>query len=159
MHHERIVVTNRLSTGTCFGVTLGETPTAVFIPQKVAASCDLDVGDEATAQLIPNMREVDRTPYFAIRVAREPIPMTPRPADVHGALLRKLRQGGVWTAKIMAAHLNCDEATTAAAMQAIFASGGCSKFTLHVSNTGGPRNEWFTCYPERADVDEWEVVE
>lgn len=154
MRTERVVITNKLPTGTCFGVTLGEEPAAVFIPQKVAASCNLDIGDEAMAQMVPNMREAERTPLFAIRVTREPV--GERPADIHTAVLRKLKGGGVWLPKHMAANMNCDEATAAATMGAIFASGGCSKFTLHVSNNSGPpRTEWFTCYPEKADVDEW----
>jgi hypothetical protein len=159
-----VIVTNRLPSGTCFGVTDGTDPKGVFIPQRVALACSLDVGDTVQAQLVLNTVEAERTPYFAIRVAHKAVEPGEN-SSLTANVLVALKAGGVWTAKTMG-DLVFEEkgysigenptAAAAGALASIFASGGCSKFSLlGPSASPVPRKEWFTCFPERADVDEW----
>jgi hypothetical protein len=66
-------------------------------------------------------------------------------------------EGGVWTVDDLAAELGTgNKAAIKGALQAMYMRGDCAKFQMLWASDGGrPTMEWFTCYPEKADVDEW----
>ena len=79
---------------------------------------------------------------------------------------KTMEKGGVWTVsslfeelfpgKTRGEGLN-DYNAVSTALRSMFADGGCAKFQLWRSpNQSKPGREWFTCYPQKADVDEWE---
>lgn len=77
-----------------------------------------------------------------------------------------LRKGGVWTQGELFEELFpgrtrgdglADYNAISAAVRGMYAKGECAKFQMwRSSDQSKPSREWFTCYPERADVAEWE---
>jgi hypothetical protein len=73
--------------------------------------------------------------------------------------------GGVWTMATLFEELMpgksrgdsiADYNAISAAVRGMYAKGECAKFQLwRSSDQSKPSREWFTCHPERADVDEW----
>lgn len=78
-----------------------------------------------------------------------------------------LKEGGVWTLAAMFEEVfpgktrgegMQDYNAVSAAMRKMFADNECSKFSFwRTSEQVKPGRDWFTCYPDRADVDEWEA--
>jgi hypothetical protein len=170
MKTTEIVVVNRLDSGTSFGVTLDEPAESVFIPARVAEAAKAEVGDRFIALLVPNTIQPDRTPWMAARIDTAlPLPQVDGPAALASTADRvraTMLAGGVWTLGEMfedlfpgasrGASLQ-DYNAISAALRAMYAKGECAKFQLWRSaDQTKPGREWFTCYPERADVDEWE---
>lgn len=174
----KIVVTSVLDTSTAFAATLSNPIEAVFVPGSVSSSVDLQVGEEVYARLVPNTYKPDRTPWMAVRIERNPGIETIQPApgwdhvrklSIADRVRKVLKDGGVWTADMLYSHLfpslpslPADTGTqgqveVAATLRSMFNRGECSKFQLWSrSGDAEPEYEWFTCYPEKADVDEWE---
>lgn len=92
-----------------------------------------------------------------------PPPPVPTTADRVRTLMHK---GGVWTVASLFEELfpgktRVDGITEynaiSAAIRGMYAKGECAKFQLwRSSDQSKPSREWFTCHPEKADVDEWE---
>ena len=92
----------------------------------------------------------------------DPEPMPTLPDRVR----QTMQDGGVWTTRTMYEALfpgaagrsgAADYAAVQAALQNMFAAGECAKFAMwRTCGQGHPTRVWYTCYPERADVDEWE---
>lgn len=78
-----------------------------------------------------------------------------------------LKEGGVWTLAAMFEEVFpgktrgeglADYNAVSAALRKMFADNECSKFSFwRTSEQVKPGRDWFTCYPDRADVDEWEA--
>jgi hypothetical protein len=163
MNIQKITVTHVLDTGTSFGVTMASPPIAVFIPGKVAAEYKLEAGQIVEALLVPNAHQPEKTPLLATRIVVE------RKESVEDSVAmmvrRVMKRGGVWTVATMRHELYPDvrdeEATRlynaiSSALRAMFARGDCAKFQLWRSpDQSKAGREWFSCYPEKADVDEW----
>ena len=162
-----IIVTHILPTGTAFGATSTKPAEAVFIPGTVSRASGLVVGQEVDAQLVPNTMQPDRTPWLAARIETKP-PLAAaqaRPELVSGKVQEVMRDGGVWTVATMFDELYpyADKATNvreynaiSAALRDMFARGDCAKFQLWCPpDPSKPDREWFTCHPDKADVDEW----
>jgi hypothetical protein len=90
----------------------------------------------------------------------------PAVPSVAARVRQVMEKGGVWTlasmfeelfpGKTRGDGLN-DYHAVSTALRSMFADGGCAKFQLWRSPTQSkPGREWFTCYPQKADVDEWE---
>jgi hypothetical protein len=169
MQLTEITVTNMLPSGTAFGATFTSPPEAVFIPSKVASATGLTVGERVKALLVPNTFRPDTTPWMAARIELTgPSPDTAPPLShlpVAERVRLEMREGGVWTLANLYAHLFPGDTRSeglrdynaiSSALRAMFANGECAKFQLwRSSDQSKPSREWFTCYPERADVDEW----
>ena len=94
-----------------------------------------------------------------------PAPPAPTVADRVRYVMVK---GGVWTVGTLFEELFpgrtrgdglSDYNAVSAALRGMYAKGDCAKFQLwRSSDQSKPSREWFTCYPEKADVDEWEEV-
>jgi hypothetical protein len=163
-----IVVTHILPSKTAFGATATAPAEAVFIPSKISELLGLTIGQEVKAMLVPNTMQPERTPWLAVRieVAEPPAPVVPEPTgSIAEQVQRVMRDGGVWTLADMFTELFPGQTRTtslteynavSAALRSMFARGDCAKFQLWRSpdQTKAGR-EWFTCYPEKADVDEW----
>ena len=162
-----IIVTHILPTGTAFGATTARPTEAVFIPSAVTRATGVVIGQEVDAQLVPNTMQPDRTPWLAARIETKP-PLATAPAElelVRVKVQEVMRDGGVWTVSTMFEELYpyAEKSTNlreynaiSAALRAMFARGDCAKFQLWRSpNQSKPGREWFTRYPEKADVDEW----
>lgn len=163
-----IIITHILPTGTCFGVTQDKPVESVFIPGTVARDLGLVVGQEVEALLVPNSHQPERTPWLAAKIDRLPsVASTPPAAELSIAdrVHEVMHDGGVWTVATMFEELfpGADKSAgikeynaISAALRAMFARGDCAKFQLWRSpDQSKPGREWFTRYPEKADVDEW----
>ena len=102
-------------------------------------------------------------PFDAFEDEAFSLPVSPTTYDL---VFSVIRQGGVWTLKSMFDDVSAAEVrnsrihtydAVAAALRKLFEDGKCSKFALwkRAGNTA-PTREWFTCFPDRADVDEWD---
>jgi len=101
-------------------------------------------------------------PFSQLEPAPAPVPAAPNTYD---RVLATMMEGGVWTTASMFEQLFPNKTRTAgvqdyssvsAALRSIYHKGECSKFTLwRTSDQTKPSREWFTCHPDRADVDEW----
>jgi len=91
---------------------------------------------------------------------------TPAVPPVAVRVRKTMEKGGVWTVSSLFEELfpgktrgegMNDYNAVSTALRSMFADGGCAKFQLWRSpNQSKPGREWFTCYPQKADVDEWE---
>lgn len=165
----QITITNQLPSMSSFGVRLDGTEGAVFIPSKIVNQFKLEVGDTVEALLVPNATQSDRTPWLAVRVepAKAPAPIQQLDYPIIERVRDVMREGGVWTQATMFEELfpDCDRTerldeynAITAAFRSLFNKGACSKFQLwRTASQSKPSREWFTCYPDNADVDEWDV--
>jgi hypothetical protein len=130
--------------------------------------------------------KAERTPWLTVYLSRPaPKVENPKPVQyampfnqfdmpaaapavppVAARVRKTMEKGGVWTVsslfeelfpgKTRGEGLN-DYNAVSTALRSMFADGGCAKFQLWRSpNQSKPGREWFTCYPQKADVDEWE---
>lgn len=152
MKLQPIIVTHILPSTTAFGATCGPRPEAVFIPGKVSNEAGLVVGQKVMAQLVPNTMQPDKTPWLAACVEI----MAPEGVVelVTNKALDLMSKGGVWTATDVAEELNVTIQEAQGLLLEAFENGDCAKFELKRSPEAAPV-QWFTCYPERADVAEW----
>jgi hypothetical protein len=166
-----ILITHILPTGTAFAVTKEKPTEAVFIPGTVARLTDVVVGQEVLALLVPNAHQPDRTPWLAAKLETVPhagveiTTLSPKGPSIADRVHEVMRESGVWTVASMFDELFPGRDKSAgikeynaisSALRAMFARGDCAKFQLWRSpDQTKPGREWFTCYPEKADVDEW----
>lgn len=132
--------------------------------------------------------KADRTPWLTVFLSRNPspvkasvpvqyampfeqfdiVPAAPAEPSMADKVRRTMRKGGVWTVSSLYSELVPGKVrveglteynSISAAVRAMYAKGECAKFQLwRSSDQSKPSREWFTCYPDRADVDEWEAV-
>lgn len=156
----RIVITNKLDTGTAFGVDLdGDVGGGVFIPSKLAASVNAAIGDHLYGVLVPNAVYSTRTPWLAITLSRDPgLPLgapvaapvaapqeeqeEPKEVDevaLYDRALALMSEGGVWNVQKLfnalfpgATRTGAlrDYNATVAAIRRLFTNGKCAKFQL-----------------------------
>ena len=170
-----IIITHILPTGTAFAVTKEKPVESIFIPGTVARGTGVVVGQEVSAILVPNAHQPERTPWLAARIDLLPpagasLPDAPKPPEppklsIAERVHEVMQESGVWTVASMFEELfpGADKSAgikeynaISSAMRAMFARGDCAKFQLWRSpDQTKPGREWFTCYPEKADVDEW----
>lgn len=130
--------------------------------------------------------KVDRTPWLAVHMSKAtatvgtsaPVqyampfeqfdiqPSPPPQPSVADRVRGLMKAGGVWTLASLFEELFPGKTRTtgladynaiSAAVRGMYARGDCAKFQLwRSSDQSKPSREWFTCYPEKADVDEWE---
>lgn len=172
MAYTNIVVINQLDSGTAFANTLTEPSQGVFISAKTAEAAGLQVGMQCRAILVPNTVRPDRTPLYAISIAARaqeeaPAPVEPAKQKTTQERVREtMLDGGVWTTATMFgalfpgmthSELAKEYSEVSAALRAIFTAGDCAKFSMwrQASQTKASK-DWFTCYPDHADVDEWD---
>lgn len=92
-------------------------------------------------------------------------PPPPQPS-VADRVRATMADGGVWTLASLFEELFPDATRSgnmaeynaiSTAIRAMYAKGECAKFQLwRSSDQSKPSREWFTCHPDRADVDEWD---
>ncbi len=172
----RIIVANVLSSGAAFAARMDNGENC-YVPVAVSQSVGAKIGDELTAKIVPNRYtdKVERTPWLVVHLvvpAQAALPMAavPQPVrqtmPIYDRVHAVLQGGGVWTVATMFEELFPGESRMGGAddysavnnaLRKLFNEGKCSKFNLWRSVTQlKASKEWFTCFPERADVDEWE---
>lgn len=182
-----VVIANVLPAGAAFAVRLDNGENC-YVPTSVSVVSKAAVGDEFTAQLVPNRfpDKASRTPWLAVHLSKPAMPVaaprpvqyampfsqldpvpTPEPAQpsTYDRVFATMMGGGVWTTASMFEELFPNRTRTAglqdysavsAALRSLYHKGECSKFALwRTSDQTKPSREWFTCHPDRADVDEW----
>ena len=119
---------------------------------------------------------LSKTPTTAARAVQyampfdqfdEVAPTAPLQVTTYDRVRAIMKEGGVWTLAAMFEMVfpgktrgdgMSDYNAVSAAMRKMFADNECSKFSFwRTSEQVKPGRDWFTCYPDRADVDEWEV--
>lgn len=161
-----LTITNLIESGAAFGIKHGTGDTC-YIPASVAFTSGLQAGDVVKAALVPNPNELarDRTPFMARYVAPQPAESAAGGDAPIDFIRDTLKNGGVWTSETMFVHFKEHKTdaitvdTARRALDTLFNEGACARFTM----VKGPRQltpsrEWFTAYPELADVDEYDEV-
>jgi len=161
-----LTITNLIESGAAFAIRHGSGDTC-YIPASVAFTSGLKAGDVVTAALVPNPNDLarERTPFMARYVAplaKEDGAQGTAPIDF---IRLALKEGGVWTPEMMLAHFkgSHDDPITIDDVRrllgSLFQEGACARFTmLRGPRQLTPSREWFTAYPDRADVDEFDEV-
>jgi len=101
-------------------------------------------------------------PFDAFEDEAFSLPVSPTTYDL---VYSVIRLGGVWTVKTMFADVSAAVVrnsrihtydAVSAALKKLFEDGQCSRFAMWKRAGDTPTREWFTCFPDRADVDEWD---
>jgi hypothetical protein len=157
-----------VSVATVAGITLGAELTAKLVPNRFPDKSD------RTPWLVVHLSRVP------VSAASKPMPVQyAMPFDqfdlelagkpeltVADRVRTTLTGGGVWTMGTLFDGLFpgktrgdsiAEYNAISGAVRAMYAKGECAKFQLwRSSDQSKPSREWFTCYPEKADVDDWE---
>jgi len=171
-----VTVTNLIQSGAGFATKHGSGESC-YIPATVVHATGVKPGDIVKATLVHNPAEdvQHRTPYLVTYVRRaEPVQLhfdldEPKPTtSVDDFVRQTMREGGVWTvARLFQEYKNDDEArrsddvTTynriSTVLRDMYGKGECSKWSFYRSSAQTkPGKEWFSCFPDRVDVDEFE---
>ena len=131
MQTSEIMVINRLDTSTAFAATI-DSNQGVFIPAKVAASLDVQVGERFTAILIENTAHPDKTPWMAIRIVRiDPAKNVQALDDLARLILSDLADSGRATVEEVAAFINYPVASVVSKMQEMARGGMIKRKTFY----------------------------
>lgn len=134
----------------------------VYISRSAVKRLRLQPGDTYEADLVPNKAQPDKTPWFAMHVIDPQCSVTNLlPSDV---LEHLLSAGDAWTARdVCEVFLDrepseSDEREMHRLLDTLFLSRrGVAKIMLYSEvGAGGASRTWFTAYPERIDVGEFE---
>lgn len=174
-----VVIANVLTSGAAFACRMDDGINC-YVPVNVANSVNAQIGDQLVAMVVPNRYadKIDRTPWLVVHLSVPeqgtlPLPevvVPPKPVvpvlSVYDRVAAAMKAGGVWTVASMFADLfpdgtregdTQDYSAVSTALRKMFEEGRCAKFSMWKnSNQSKASREWFTCYPEKADVDEWE---
>lgn len=177
---DTIIITNEISTGSAFAVK-HDSGESCFVPASIMVNLGLKPGDTVEALLIknPNAEVAHRTPYMVRFVKRDPAapapvpaePVKPEPvfdaAEVDAFVRMRMKGGGVWTvATMFEEYMGDPEATrtdnlqaynaVSASLRRMFDNDECAKWSMWTkASQSKPGREWFSCFPNRVDVDEW----
>lgn len=149
-------------------VVLGMEVTAKLVPNRF-----LDKADRTPWLAVFLSRPQALTPrpapvQYAMPFEQFDIDPSPPPTQepIAARVRRLMKKGGVWTTASLFAALVPNKSrgdsiteynAVSAAVRGMYDKGECAKFQLWRSvKQSKPGREWFTCYPEKADVDEWE---
>ena len=179
-----LTITNEIHTGSAFAVR-HSTGESCFVPAAIMHRTGLQIGDTAEGLLIdnPNRDVAQRTPYLVRFIKMEslprpapvyaPAPPVPAPKPVFSAeevetFVRKhMNAGGVWSVgRLFEEYMNDPDASRddnpqaynaiSSTLRKMFEHDECAKWSMWTkASQSKPGKEWFSCYPERADVDEW----
>lgn len=131
MQTSEIMIINRLATGTAFAATVTDNQN-VFIPAKVAASLDAQVGQRFTAILIANTAHPDRTPWMAIRI--DPHQVSPVADELGKLILDDLSKGGMATVEEVADAVGEPVTVVVAKMQEMARAGLVKRRTFYAAS-------------------------
>ena len=156
----------------------------VNVATTTQVSVGMEVTAKLVPNRFPDKAE--RTPWLTVFLSRNPTPVktsvpvqyampfdqfdiepsVPAEPTMADRVRRTMRNGAVWTVSSLYSELVPGKVRTeglteyssiSAAVRAMYAKGECAKFQLwRSSDQSKPSREWFTCHPDRADVDEWE---
>jgi len=131
MQTSEIMVINKLNTNTAFGATV-DSNQSVFIPAKVAASLDVQVGERFQAILIANTVHPEKTPWMAIRIVRlDAAQGTQFNDDLALAILADLRESGRATVEDVAESINVPLNNVVGKMQEMARGGTIKRRTFY----------------------------
>lgn len=131
MQTSEIMVINRLDTSTAFAATI-DSNEGVFIPAKVAASLDVQVGERFTAILIENTAHPNKTRWMAIRIVRiDPDKNVQALDDLARMILSDLGDCGSATVEEVAASINYPVASVVSKMQEMARGGMIKRKTFY----------------------------
>ncbi len=148
-----VLITKRLGdNGPALGIS-SKDGKSVYFPATIATAFNMASGETWQSDLVTNTVEPERTPWFCRFVIARVEGGT---QDEIGDLLA---DGGVWTAEQLAKVMQMSVFSAATALDALYLRGECSKFLRFDAPSSKPANVWYTKFPERADVDEFEPNE
>jgi hypothetical protein len=178
-----LTINNAIPSGAAFGYDQ-TTGVSCFIPASVMFNTGAQIGETVEALLIdnPNLAARARTPYmvqYLQPTSRQAAPtVTPRAApnvapsnqtvNLPAFVRDRMRNGGVWTVNSLLDEYREDPTSiligiehetsiVSATLHTMFANSECAKWVLYTNGSQiMAREEWFSCYPEKVDVDEWE---
>lgn len=135
---------------------------SVYISRSAVKRLNLRVGQDYTAELVPNHAQPDRTPWFAMHIVD---PEARASSFLPSEVLEHLRSAGdAWTAEAMCEvfldHEPGEEEVRDMHRildQLYLAKRGVAKVMMFTeAGAGGPEETWFTAVPEKIDVGEFE---
>lgn len=128
MQSSEIMIINRLPSGTAFGATVVGNET-LFIPAKVAASLNVQVGQRYVAILIANTMQPDKTQWLAIRI--DPSNEVFVEDALTKTILTELSENGSATVDEIAEVVKLPSAMVAAKMQEMARAGMIKRRTFY----------------------------
>lgn len=130
----------------------------VYIPRTICALTKPQIGDRFLATLVPNKLRPEQTPWFA----QMAVPANNCRLTMAGVLELLERNGGVWTPLEVAGEIVSGAEAEAVAPEAqallegLYHQDKIGKFLEVRSGMTRPERVWYSAFPERADVSEWE---
>lgn len=124
---------------------------AAYVSRNAMQSQQADLGDTFAALIAPNELPGSKIKWYTRRLVERASAGLP-----HGVLDKiaaTLRSGGVWKP---ADFKQVDQTAAAVALETIYRKGGVSKFVRFDDPNSPGVDVWYTAYPDRADVDEFE---
>lgn len=140
----------------------------VYISANVTARFNLQGGERASALLIPNTSQPDKTHWFCRMIVQG---VNARTADQDRRVVwSTIAAGGVWKVSDLADEVRRHDPTATeisselrayVAAEAGYRDGLFAKFLLCLPGAEKRdwRQTWYTARPDRADVDEWDTEE
>jgi hypothetical protein len=174
-----LIINNVIPSGAAFGFDQ-TTGASCFIPASVMFNTGAQIGEQVDVLLIdnPNLVARSRTPYMvqylqpASRHAVPTVSLRHAPSNQTVGLAEfvrdRMRNGGVWTVGALldeyredprSTRIGIDQEirTVAATLHLMFTNSECAKWVMYKNGTQTTAaEEWYGCYPDRVDVDEWE---
>lgn len=134
MQTSDIMIINRLDTGTAFATTIVGNEN-VFIPGKITALLNVQIGERYEAVLIKNTILPHKTPWMAIRLNRISKPAEPNAQDELAIkILNDLRENGTATVNEMASAIDHPMFSVLAKMQEMARGGMLVRRTMYAIN-------------------------
>lgn len=129
-----VLCTNMLETNTAFGFR-ADTGEQVFIPANVAERACIKIGDTLNVTVIPNFKQPEKTPWFAIFVspAGEPSGDVPKAASVDDRISAAIstHEGAYHTTAEIAELVFVDTTTASNALNRLFKQGRVARADVY----------------------------
>ena len=151
------VLVTRVGPGSGYAFGVATDGLTVFISSSLARRLGVTPGDRVEGSIVPNRDKPEATPWYLTHGVVT-VGGAQRDADEAAVLALLSDAGRAWEADQVARFLGLGdggEIRVTAAMESAHLAGKVSKIVLF-DHTSEERRVWYTAYPDRIDVDEFE---
>ena len=150
------ILVTRVGPGSGYAFGVATDGLTVFISAGLAKRLGVTPGDRVEGAIVPNKNKPDSTPWY-LRDGIVTGAGEQRAADIENMLAFLDAEGGAWGKDELAELLDTEhgEIRATAAMEVAHRDGRVSKIVLF-DHTSEERKVWYTRYPDRIDVDEFD---
>jgi hypothetical protein len=154
------VLVTRVGPGSGYAFGVATDGLTVFISSSLARRLGVMPGDRVEGSIVPNRAKPEATPWYLTHGVVT-VGGAQREADEEAVLDLLGDAGGAWEAHQLAEDLDLGDAgeiRVTVAMESAHLAGKVSKIVLF-DHTSEARRVWYTAYPDRIDVDEFDDSE